>query len=962
MARITAAKRKSDSSNFFTWKRLAIATSTLALCAVVALVAGLAGQPADSASSSGSGSSGSGSAASSGGNSGDSTRVSIGGGSAGSPGGVANRDPTLPGAVGEGDLPSNGAGYLTQADMEALLAQKLDAPMQAMIQQVQQLGNSLTESQTELAQSKSQVASLQRELNGTLSTIAALRRELAAKANSADVSALDTALDRKLQAKADADVVTSQLNAKADADAVTTLTSQLNAKADAEAVTTLTSQLQGKADSTAVQQLTTDVQAAGTRLQNTEAALGDLSDDLNADVAALRNDLNAINLDNPLIANASQEVSRLRYMLARIGQVSLVREERDEQRLRQTGNSGVHGARNGNTGSHPWHASSWTNSGGSMLSIHDHANIYDTVGMGEISASLNGVEFWTRHNDYRLRTPDPTSKSYKRLVNFDFPPVPPSVLSCADLACQVNEMRKYFDAWTKQDTDIADYKPYFKPVLCYLEGWWEVDANLEDPFSSDRHSLEADSWEELYMKYRYLTYLGRKNSRENLSFQPTRLWEMRDGVEPHVARWTYRIACQPLKDDVELKRLFVQPDLNVQMKRVQTRESLGDSRAARFGLNTYIGTRTWNIENHRYGGMAYQYIDTLMEQVSGLNNHGAGGQFPAINETIPDTETVNEIAYHYTDSKAGTSAPLDTTYYNRVFRVATNDAMGRATRQRSWNDATLWTAQTTQPRVAALNIPGIGDVRTTFAIPLELISVTPLSNWNPYNIPLNFNQYTAASAGGRNGDLTNPNKAYMGASRGVFYRTPSEFFNGLGTGADPADTSVSAAGVVTPDDPTTIRSCAASGHWVLFPKIPGVTQHFPYAGDRVRQRYPIAPVHVSAKYVWQEVKALQAIVSTGDSAQINAGLVVPALNKRTLRMAPSRSGGEHYHRLYLDNEDLEALNNNQQVTKTSSRGNMHTHELVIERGAGTDEFIVISCDGNTNPPTCSHDHPGLRME
>ena len=40
-----------------------------------------------------------------------------------------------------------------------------------------------------------------------------------------------------------------------------------------------------------------------------------------------------------------------------------------------------------------------------MASIHDHANNIRTVGMGEFVAVLNGVEFRTRHNDYRLYMP-----------------------------------------------------------------------------------------------------------------------------------------------------------------------------------------------------------------------------------------------------------------------------------------------------------------------------------------------------------------------------------------------------------------------------------------------------------------------------------------------------------------------------------------------------------------------------
>ena len=43
-----------------------------------------------------------------------------------------------------------------------------------------------------------------------------------------------------------------------------------------------------------------------------------------------------------------------------------------------------------------------THSANSMAAIHDHANNIRTVGMGEFVGVLNGVEFRTRHNDYRL--------------------------------------------------------------------------------------------------------------------------------------------------------------------------------------------------------------------------------------------------------------------------------------------------------------------------------------------------------------------------------------------------------------------------------------------------------------------------------------------------------------------------------------------------------------------------------
>ena len=67
-----------------------------------------------------------------------------------------------------------------------------------------------------------------------------------------------------------------------------------------------------------------------------------------------------------------------------------------------------------------------------------------TVGMGELNVVLNGIEFRTRHNDYRLRMPSKTKKDYNLMENIDFPPVPPAVLNKKTVHEQVLEMREWF--------------------------------------------------------------------------------------------------------------------------------------------------------------------------------------------------------------------------------------------------------------------------------------------------------------------------------------------------------------------------------------------------------------------------------------------------------------------------------------------------------------------------------------
>lgn len=62
-----------------------------------------------------------------------------------------------------------------------------------------------------------------------------------------------------------------------------------------------------------------------------------------------------------------------------------------------------------------------------------HANYKQVLGMGELVAVLNGVEFRTRHNDYMLKMPSKTSTEYGVTEDIPFPPVPPEVVCLSTL-------------------------------------------------------------------------------------------------------------------------------------------------------------------------------------------------------------------------------------------------------------------------------------------------------------------------------------------------------------------------------------------------------------------------------------------------------------------------------------------------------------------------------------------------
>merc|ERR550514_819078 len=172
-----------------------------------------------------------------------------------------------------------------------------------------------------------------------------------------------------------------------------------------------------------------------------------------------------------------------------------------------------------------------------VANIHDHSNLVRTLGMGEVDIVMNGVHFKTRHNDYKLTMPHRTSSAWEATEEIPFPEVPPAV---ADPSLttdeQILEMREWFKAWQAQDHSERDYREYFKPNLCYLEGNWVVDD---------------------------------------------------DTPEPLVANWEYRILCQPVTD-VPLSMLKPVESLDEQVGAVTPPRSKAEgvrrTRSTRFEL------------------------------------------------------------------------------------------------------------------------------------------------------------------------------------------------------------------------------------------------------------------------------------------------------------------------------------------------------------------------------------------
>ncbi len=210
----------------------------------------------------------------------------------------------------------------------------------------------------------------------------------------------------------------------------------------------------------------------------------------------------------------------------------------------------------------------------------------------------------------------------------------------------------------------------------------------------------------------------------------------------------------------------------------------------------------------------------------------------------------------------------------RSYKVSGRDAMGLSLINRGFSDTYMYSAMTTQKQIAGLEIPnptkckGWGKNRVcemmhqkwSWAIPLEIIYLTPLHKWNPHNIKYKGDFRSAegkfVTLNKRYGYCRGDDKsgAYNGTNSKNYFRTPAAFYSNAKEGStDAADTSKTYGACVLLDDTGTkdVRMMA-SGVRVFLPSIPGV--------GVLRTRYPIMPVHGEGGAVWKELNALKDIV------------------------------------------------------------------------------------------------------
>jgi len=609
-----------------------------------------------------------------------------------------------------------------------------------------------------------------------------------------------------------------------------------------------------------------------------------------------------------------------------------------EEKIRSDGSSGIKSVRVNQDGNKNYHAAAHLDS--RFLVMHDHPNYDRTPGMGELMVVMNGVEFKTRHNDYKLRMPCKNCTDYHKMENIPFPPIPPSVLALKNVTEAVQEMREYYRAFQEQDITIRDYRPYFKANLCYLEGAWATGTKtLVDPFESDRHSIDASSWFDLMDKARFTSLTGSKSVLENFAFLPTNIQSVDDKGNPTYVQWSYRILCHPLKDDLPTKYFEQDDDLMYRFPYRRTMDKVSP-RAKRFHLNKKPG-----VDHHNNGrGL----IDALMAQVPGKDNYPAKLYDHSFDMVMEDVRYNNHTL-------------INSGYYNRYFKTMDKGAMGLKSIHRGFSDSNLWVALTTHPQVAPISVnschrEGTGHNRhqvcktftnrMTYALPLEVIYTTPVQSWNPYDLATDQNVNNIVVEHGKRNGQPELATAFNGTSPKKYnFLLPAEFFESISGPRDPADTAKRGAGVL--DKNGDMKICESSGIRVETPNIAGV--------GKVRLRYGIMPVHGEGSNMWKELNALKdmtmhlnryaslfeerpgsAVANTTDESALLHFRV-----QETIQDPP----GEHGHDIFLNNEELDEIKKGIRMLVTTSEDLGHTHELELRWNNRRHYLYMNKCDG-----------------
>jgi hypothetical protein len=312
---------------------------------------------------------------------------------------------------------------------------------------------------------------------------------------------------------------------------------------------------------------------------------------------------------------------------------------------------------------------------------------------------------------------------------------------------------------------------------------------------------------------------GGKNNNENLSYLPTAIINVTADGSPVYAQWNYRIVCHPIKKKLKLEDFKPIDDLNTHIDNIRRNftQLTTYSKSLRYNLAPEHGSNYSNLTGSgtfEDGHFYYNIMDQLMYEIPGVDNYPGH---------LSD-DTFGELK-HRVDTN--TPTVLNTARYHRHYKILPKGDKGLSMQNRGYSDSTLWVAQTTNPKIAEMEAKDCHvDVhtqkpvcrtyktRSTYAIPLEIVWLTPLSAWNPYNLAIH-KDYNAVTANGRNGGNDTAH-AFNGSSLRNYYLTPAEFFHGVEEDRDPADTAKDSVGVLDQHGKVYLNTCIYRSRQTLF--------------------------------------------------------------------------------------------------------------------------------------------------
>ena len=292
--------------------------------------------------------------------------------------------------------------------------------------------------------------------------------------------------------------------------------------------------------------------------------------------------------------------------------------------------------------------------------------------------------------------------------------------------------------------------------------------------------------------------------------------------------------------------------------------------------------------------------------------------------------------------------------------------MGSSNQHRGYNDDNLFVALNTQEKVAGVEFKKCVHQpkkhcyqlkqKWSYAIPLEIIYMTPLYKWNPFKLKhhgdQNWKNLRIINEGGkRNGDCRGgAAKAFNGINSRLFYQTPASFYSGSSVGgADAADTARGVTCVL--DEQGKSHQVRAAGTHVFLPQIKDV--------GILRTRYPIFPVHGEGSSVWKELNAVREVTMNSDIwgrlYWKNADLDNKNFHDLELEMGYSNTPktSRHTHSLTFTPEESKMLKGGMKLSKLTSQANGHSHFVTVQYIWWRKGYYMKDCDGKT---TCWDEH------